>query len=62
MMYIIREFRLMDDDFMSVVLDGLNELVGFILGIILERNDLTVISTKTQVEYKGNADLRLFWQ
>ena len=53
MMYIIREFRLMDDDFMSVVLDGQNELVGFILGIILERNDLTVISAKTQVEYKN---------
>ena len=50
---IVANFRLMDDDFMSVVFNDDPELVGFVLGIILERDDLTVESVKTQVEYKS---------
>ena len=50
---IVADFRLMDDDFMSVVFNDEPELVGFVLGIILERDDLTVESVKTQVEYKS---------
>ena len=50
---IVADFRLMDDDFMSIVFNDDPELVGFVLGIILERDDLKVESVKTQVEYKS---------
>ena len=50
---IVADFILMDDDFMSIVFNDDPELVGFVLGIILERDDLKVESVKTQVEYKS---------
>ena len=50
---IVADFRLMDDDFMSIVFNDDTELVGFVLSIILGRDDLKVVSAKTQVEYKS---------
>ena len=46
----IRNFRLMDDDFMTRVFDEDNEAIQFILRIILEKADLVVNSVKTQYE------------
>ena len=43
----------MDDDFFSEALDGKVEAVEFILQVVLERDDLKVIETKAQVEYKS---------
>lgn len=51
---IIDEFTLMDDAFMSEVFDGQNEIVGLLLRIILQRDDLVVTSVKTQHEYKSS--------
>lgn len=51
----IKELRLMDDDFFSEALDGKIEAVEYILRTILERDDIKVKSTKTQVEYKSAA-------
>ena len=51
---VIAEFTLMDDVFMSEVLDGQNEIVELILRIILERDDLVVTSVETQKEYKSH--------
>ena len=44
----IKRFRLMDDSFMSVVFDNRPELTEFVLKIILDRDDIRVISVKTQ--------------
>ena len=41
----IKALRLMDDEFMSVVFDGDNELTTLVLRIILNRDDLTVKKT-----------------
>jgi hypothetical protein len=46
-------FRLMDDDFFSETLDGKIEAVQYILNTILQRDDLQIISTKAQVEYRS---------
>lgn len=51
----IDEFRLFDDDFMSEVLNHNNELVTLIIRIILERDDLEVISVETQSEHHNSA-------
>ena len=51
----IKELRLMDDDFFSEALDGKIEAVEYILKTILERDDIKVKSTKAQVEYKSAA-------
>ena len=51
----IKELRLMDDDFFSEALDGKIEAVEYILRTILERDDINVKSTKAQVEYKSAA-------
>ena len=51
----IKELRLMDDDFFSEALDGKIEAVEYILKTILERDDIKVRSTKAQVEYKSAA-------
>lgn len=45
----IKELRLMDDDFFSEALDGKIEAVEYILKTILERDDIKVRSTKAQV-------------
>lgn len=57
----IANFRLMDDDFLSEILDNDIEAVTLILQIILQRNDLNIISAKTQYEYHsaGKRSLRL---
>lgn len=49
----IDRLKLMDDDFFSEALDGKVEAVEFILQVVLERDDLKVIETKAQVEYKS---------
>lgn len=49
----IDKLRLMDDDFFSEALDGKCEAVEYILRIVLNRDDLTVLETKAQVEYKS---------
>lgn len=49
----IKELRLMDDDFFSEALDGKIEAAEYILNTILERDDIKVKSTKAQVEYKS---------
>ena len=49
----ISKLRLMDDDFFSEVLDGKIEAVEYILQTVLERDDLKVVETKAQVEYKS---------
>ena len=43
----------MDDDFFSEALDGKCEAVEYILRTVLNREDLTVLETKAQVEYKS---------
>lgn len=50
---ILKELRLMDDDFFSEALDGKIGAVEYILNTILERDDVKVKSTKAQVEYKS---------
>lgn len=49
----IDRLKLMDDDFFSEALDGKIEAVEFILRVVLGRDDLRVIETKAQVEYKS---------
>lgn len=44
----IKELRLMDDDFFSEALDGKIEAVEYILNTILERDDIKVKSTKAR--------------
>lgn len=46
-------FKLMDDEFFSEALDGKIDAVQFILNTVLERDDLKVIETRTQREYKS---------
>ncbi|MBR5756200.1 MAG: PD-(D/E)XK nuclease family transposase, partial [Firmicutes bacterium] len=43
----------MDDEFMSKVFDGHKEETELVLKIILKKNDLNVISVKTQAELKN---------
>ena len=49
----IDKLRLIDDDFFSEALDGKIEAVEYILQTVLERNDIVVVETKAQVEYKS---------
>ena len=49
----IDRLKLMDDDFFSEALDGKIEAVEFILRVVLGRDDLRVIETRAQVEYKS---------
>lgn len=49
----IDKLRLIDDDFFSEALDGKIEAVEYILQTVLERNDIVVLETKAQVEYKS---------
>ncbi|MBQ4396268.1 MAG: Rpn family recombination-promoting nuclease/putative transposase [Clostridia bacterium] len=50
---IIKELRLIDDAFFAVCFDKDTELTGWMLRIILERDDLTVTEVKTQYSIKG---------
>ena len=45
---VLRRFCLFDDAFFSKCLDGGNECVELILSIILGRNDLKVVNTRTR--------------
>ena len=49
----IQSFRLMDDDFMTVVFDGDNEATEFLLRILLKRDDLSVKKVTTQKEKRN---------
>ena len=50
---LIAGLRLMDDNFFSEALDGKIAPVQYILNTILERDDLRVLYTEAQVEYKS---------
>lgn len=50
---LIAGLRLMDDNFFSEALDGKIAPVQYILNTILERDDLRVLHTEAQVEYKS---------
>lgn len=50
---LIAGLRLMDDNFFSEALDGKVAPVQYILNTILERDDLRVLHTEAQVEYKS---------
>ncbi len=56
----LKDYRIIDDDFMSVFFDGQNEIMEFILKIILQKN-LKVTQTKTQTEINkfGKRSVRL---
>ena len=49
----IQAMRLMDDDFMTVVFDGDNEITEFLLRILLNRDDLRVKKVTTQKEKRN---------
>ena len=49
----IRAFRLMDDDFMTIVFSSDTKAAEFLLRIILERDDLTVKSCMSQQEKRN---------
>lgn len=49
---IIKQFRLMDDDFMSKVFDNNIEATQLLLNIVLERTDVIVKSVTAQREFK----------
>ena len=49
----IQAMRLMDDDFMTVVFDGDNEITEFLLRILLNRDDLRVKKVTTQEEKRN---------
>lgn len=49
----IQAMRLMDDDFMTVVFDGDNEITEFLLRILLSRDDLHVKKVTTQKEKRN---------
>lgn len=50
---LIAGLRLLDDNFFSEALDGKIAPVQYILNTILERDDLRVLHTEAQVEYKS---------
>jgi hypothetical protein len=49
----IKEFRLMDDDFMTTIFDNDIELTEFVLRIILDNPDIKVTEVHTQREIKN---------
>ena len=49
----IQKLRLMDDDFFNKCMEGSTECVELILHIIMDRNDLKVISAQTQHTIKN---------
>ena len=56
----LKELRLMDDDFFSEALDGKIEAVEYIINTILERNDIKVKSTKHRLSTKVQQNVPLF--
>ncbi len=57
---IVRNFRLLDDDFLNACLEGSNECVEYILKILLKK-DLKVMETHSQVQITNlqGRDIRL---
>ena len=49
----IQKFRLLDDEFMSKVFEDDIDLTQFMLNIIMQRKDLTVLEAKGQVQIKN---------
>lgn len=49
----IRNFRIMDNDFMNIVFDGHKEIAEEVLRIILEKEDLSVTSLEVQKLYEN---------
>lgn len=49
----IKQFRLMDDNFISAVFDGDKPSVALLLNIILNRSDMEIIDVKSQVTYNN---------
>ena len=49
----LAEFRLLDDDFMTVVFDRNIEATKLVLNVILGRNDMEVLEVTAQREYKS---------
>ena len=49
----IKRLRLLDDDFFTVCFDGDKECTQFILRILLDKDDLTVVEVKTQYSVKN---------
>lgn len=45
----VKEFRMFDDTFMSAVFDGKKEETEFLIRVILDRDDITVIDSKSPV-------------
>lgn len=50
---LLEGFRLLDDNFMTIVFDRNIEATEFLLNTILERNDMNVIEVVAQREYKS---------
>lgn len=49
----LENFRLLDDDFMTIVFDRNIQATELLLKIILERTDLKVLEVTAQREYKS---------
>lgn len=52
-MKMLAGFRLLDDDFMTVVFDRNNEATELVLNVIFGRSDLKVLEVIAQREYKN---------
>ena len=52
----IQQLCLMDDTFMTIFFDGQNDLMEFVLKIILNTQDLKVLQTKTQIDIHSIAE------
>lgn len=49
----IKNFRLMDDDFMVVVFDGDVQTTGYVVNTVLEKSDIEIIQVTVQSEQKN---------
>lgn len=49
----IRNFRLMDDDFMVVIFDGDVQTTGYVVNTVLEKSDIEIIQVTVQSEQKN---------
>ncbi len=52
----LREFRLMDDDFMKIVFDNNPEATELLLNVFFDRDDMKVLSVVSQREIKNPND------
>lgn len=49
----IKNFRLMDDDFMVVIFDGDVQTTGYVVNTVLEKSDIEIIQVTVQSEQKN---------